>query len=89
MKQKEIILRVCRDGQWYEGHELMCRETEFGLLGKSGDRRARELAEVRLLVPDYLDNGQVRYRITLEGRSHLAKIDGTYEPPTERQSLFG
>jgi len=62
----------------------MRQDTIWGFLGKNGDRRARELAEEKLLLPDYDSKGQVRYRITDAGLLHLAGGDKKSQNIRER-----
>ena len=47
MTYREIILKLLRDNPdvWFQSHHLQQRDTEWGWLGSSGSRRARELAE--------------------------------------------
>lgn len=62
MSYKEKIIKILEEaGDWLPSYKLMNAETPYGWLGKSGDRRARELAEAGLI--DRRINGKyVEYR---------------------------
>ncbi len=62
MSYKQIILKVLEEyGDWIPSWQFVSKHTPYGWLGKSGDRRARELAQAGLI--DRRINGKyVEYR---------------------------
>jgi hypothetical protein len=62
MSYKEKIIKTLENQAiWLPSYKLMNTETPYGWLGKSGDRRARELAETGL-IERRINGKYVEYR---------------------------
>lgn len=60
MTQQQIILKLLEESnEWTPSYDLVKRSTKYGWIGTSGDRRARELAEMGLV--ERKEEGQYAY----------------------------
>ena len=87
MSYKEKIIKLLEEsGDWLPSYKLMNTDTPYGWLGKSGDRRARELAE-KGLIERRINGKYVEYRARL--KPNLPPPFKSPPEPTEaRQTIF-
>lgn len=62
MTYKEIIIKVLEEsGDWIPSYKFVNARTDYGWLGKSGDRRARELFNAGV-IDRRINHGYVEYK---------------------------
>jgi len=90
ISQKQMVLNTfaMAAGEWVPSHQIIKVQTEWGYIGTSGDRRAREMAE---LDPETGENLHV---IFMAGRPYVVEKKETkvceifrFVPKPEQQQL--
>lgn len=57
----KIIFKILEDKEWHPNWHFICRETPYGWIGSSGDRRCRELANEER-IERKVENRKVYYK---------------------------